>query len=142
MTEYGVELEETISLSDVFARVWAATPIITDSLNLTDTPTWAWVLAKTYSETLNLSDVESSNPNKPLSESFTLTDGDTQKQDIVQVAPYGGYISVIASETTLVATMNELLKILEREKAPRNQTEISVFHDGSNYNAVAVVKRH
>jgi len=126
MTIYAETLTEILSLSEDYSRVWAVTPEYIETIALIDTPTWAWEVAKEYTE------------------SFSLTDGDAQDQDIVKVSPNGEYISVIASESTLVATMNELIKILEKVGAPRSQTQIALSQntDGTAFNAIAVIKRH
>jgi hypothetical protein len=142
MTSYGETLTESLSMTDTYSRVWVATPEYTDPLNLTDTPTYVWVLARTYTDTLSLTDTELSNPNKISSETITLTDGDTLDQDIVQVSPNGDWHSIIASNSSLVTTMDELIKLLEKRGAPRSQTQIALTHDGSSYAAVAVIKKH
>lgn len=133
-------LSETITLSDTDSRVWLATPEFSETLNLTDSFTYVWLVSRTYSETLSLTDTELSNPNKVLSETITLTDGDDT--EIVQVSPNGGYIAITVEEPVLTDAVDELIKLLEEQGAPKSQTQIMMTHDGSDYALVAIVKRH
>jgi len=122
MTDFDETYDESIVLTDSYSRIWVTSKSITDATSLTDIFSYDWVLSRTYTEVLSLSD----------------GDGYVTKA----ISPNGGYIALYAEEATLSAALNELITSLEKEGCPSTQTKIALANDGTNYAAVAIVKRH